>query len=221
MPPLVPNRFLVRVCHPCPYVKAMPRNKDDRLLDLPDAARLSTFAALDGGTDFADVRVAWNELGLGVQATVMGKEQPPAGDAARPATADGLTLWLDTRDARASHRASRFCHQFHFLAAGGGADKDAPAFAQTKINRAQQDAPLCGPADVAFRYFKLKGGYRVEAFLPAAVLAGFDPEQHPRLGVYYHVRDRELGDQFLGVNADFPVSDDPSLWEPLELVKGK
>ena len=57
--------------------------------------------------------------------------------------------------------------------------------------------------------------------VPAAVLSGFDPEQHPRPGVYYHLRDRELGDQYLGVNADFPVSDDPSLWEPLELVKGK
>jgi hypothetical protein len=38
--------------------------------------------------------------------------------------------------------------------------------------------------------------------------------------VYFHVRDGELGDQFLGVNGDFPVSDDPSLWEPLELEKG-
>ena len=219
MPPLVPNRFLVRVCHPCPYVKAMPRPKDDRLLDLQDAARLSTFAALDGQADFADVRLAWNELGLGVQATVTGKEQPPAGDVARPAVADGLTLWVDTRDARASHRASRYCHQFHLLPAAGGADKDEPAFAQTKINRAQQDAPLCGPADVAFRCFKLKGGYRVEAFLPAAVLNGYDPEQNPRLGVYYAVRDAELGEQVLSVGSDFPYWEDPSLWSVLELVR--
>jgi hypothetical protein len=223
MPPLVPNRFLVRVCHPCPYVKDIPRDgeEDDRLLDLPEAAQLSNFADLDGQTNFADVRLAWNELGLGVQCVVKGKDQPPAGDADRPRGSDGLTLWLDTRDARASHRASRFCHQFHFLPAGGGPDKDEPAFAQTKINRALQDASLCSAADVAFRSFKLKGGYRIEAFLPAAVLTGFDPEQHPRLGVYYHVRDAELGDQFLAVNADFPFGDDPSLWEPLDLVKGK
>jgi hypothetical protein len=25
MPPIVPNRFLVRVCHPCPFVKDAPR----------------------------------------------------------------------------------------------------------------------------------------------------------------------------------------------------
>jgi len=51
------------------------------------------------------------------------------------------------------------------------------------------------------------------------VLAGYDPEQHPRLGVYYAVRDHEKGDQFLAVNADFPVADDPSLWAVLELVR--
>jgi hypothetical protein len=220
VPPIIPNRFLVRVAHPCPYVKAMPGDADDdHLIDLPAAARLENFAALDGRADFADVRLAWNEFGLGVQVTVTGKDQPPAADADRPWASDGLTLWIDTRDARTSHRASRYCHQFHLLPAGGGADRDEPAFAQTKINRALQDAPLGNPGDVPFRGTQVKGGYRLEAFLPAAVLTGFDPEQHPRLGVYYAVRDQELGDQFLAVNGDFPFADDPSLWEVLELVK--
>ena len=217
MPLLVPARFLVRVCHPCPYVAALPG--DDPLCDLPAAGRLLTLAAIDGRTDFADVRRGWNESGLGLSATVAGKKLPPEGDAARPRSSDGLTLWLDTRDARASHRASRFCHQFHLLPTGGGPDKDQPAVAPAKINRALQDAPLCGPADVAFRSTTVKGGYRLELFLPAAVLAGFDPDQHPRLGVMYHVHDAELGDQYLAAGGDFPVGDDPSLWEPLELTR--
>src|SRR5207253_8931712 len=99
---------------------------------------------------FADVRLAWNETGLAVQLEVRGKEQPPAGDAARPGLSDGLTLWLDTRDARTSHRASRFCHQFHFLAAGGGSERDEPVFVQPKINRALQDAPLAPAAAVTY-----------------------------------------------------------------------
>ena len=74
-------------------------------------------------------------------------------------------------------------------------------------------------ADVLFRAHRMKGGYRLEAFLPAAALNGFDPQEHPRLGVYYSVRDQELGDQFLSVGWDFPFSDDPSLWAVLELVK--
>jgi hypothetical protein len=217
MPLLVPARFLVRVCHPCPHVANLPG--DDPLCDLPAGGRLLTLAAVDGRADFADIRLGWNESGLGLCATITGKAQPPEGDADRPRASDGLTLWVDTRDARASHRASRFCHQFHLLPTGGGPDKDQPVFAQAKINRALQDAPLCGPADVAFRSTPAADGYRLELFLPAAVLAGFDPEQHPRLGVYYHVHDAEQGDQYLGAGADFPVSDDPSLWEPLELVR--
>lgn len=221
MPPIIPNRFLVRVAHPCPYVKDMPDASDDaeHLVDLPEAARLRNFAELDGLTNFADVRLAWNEFGLGVQVTVRGKDQPPAADADRPRTSDGLSLWIDTRDARSSHRASRYCHQFHLLPAGGGADKEEPVFLQTKINRAQQDAPLCNPGDVPFRALPAKGGYRLEVFLPAAVLNGFDPEQHPRLGVYYAVRDQELGEQCLSVSSEFPYADDPSLWAVLELVK--
>lgn len=218
---IVPNRFLVRMCHPCPFVAGAPdqSKRAEHLVDLPELAKLDNFAALDGQANFADVRLAWNDFGLAVQAIVAGKSEPPAGDAARPWSSDGLMLWIDTRDARTSHRASRYCHQFHFLPAGGGEDKDEPAVVPMKINRAQQDAPLANPADVPFRTHRTKGGYRLEAFLPAAALSGFDPAEHPRLGVYYVVRDRELGDQFLSVNGDFPFADDPSLWAVLELVR--
>ena len=51
------------------------------------------------------------------------------------------------------------------------------------------------------------------------MLNGYDPEQNPRLGVYYAVRDAELGEQVLSVGADFPFSEDPSLWGVLELVR--
>ena len=145
----------------------------------PESAALHNFAELDGGTRFADVRLAWNEFGLGVQVTVTGKSDDAQGDADKPRSSDGVSLWIDTRDARTSHRASRYCHQFHLLPTGGGADKDEPAFAQTKINRALQDAPLCSPADVPFRCHRVKGGYRVEAFLGGNVLTGFDPERAP------------------------------------------
>jgi hypothetical protein len=221
MPPLIPHRFLVRVTHPCHYLKKMPLEADDaeHILELPEAAKINNFAELDGTKIIADVRLAWNEFGLGVQFSVTGKSQPPVANAEKPFSSDGMSLWIDTRDARTSHRASRFCHVFHFLAAGAGPDQDEPCFVQTKINRALQDAPICEASSVPFRFHQLKKGYLIEAFLPASVLSGFDPEQHPKLGFYYHVRDTELGDQFLGVGNEFPIWDDPSLWEPLELVK--
>jgi hypothetical protein len=214
---MIPNRFLFRVAYSCTYVGDVPREGGDDLLDLSEDCRLENFAALDDRRNFADVRLAWNERGLALQLEVKGKEQAPVGDAARPRQSDGITLWLDTRDARTSHRASRYCHQFHFLAAGGGADKDEPVFVQTKINRAMQDAPLAAGSEVAFQVLNVKGGYRLEAFLPAAVLHGFDPEQNPRLGIFYAVRDQELGEQTLGAGTDLPFADDPSLWSVLEL----
>ena len=217
--PLVPNRFLVRLLYACPYVAGMPTNDEDSLIELPDAARLDPFADLDGAPHFADVRLGWNETGLGLTAVVKGKENFPIGDADRPRQSDGVTVWIDTRGDRTGHRATRTCHQFHFLASGGGKDKDEPAFVQTKIHRALTDAPLAASADVPFRVERIKGGYRLEAFLSANVLTGFDPEQYPRLGVFYAVRDFELGEQTPGADSDFPFSEDPSLWASLELVR--
>jgi len=141
---LLPPSFLLRVSHPCRYLKQMPRDDDDDLLDLPETHRLENFAAMDGRPGYADVRLAWNEGGLGIQVEVKGKDQLPQGDVARPRASDGVTLWLDTRDSRTSHRASRHCHQFHFLPAGGGPDHDEPAFVQAPIHRATQDAPCPG-----------------------------------------------------------------------------
>src|SRR5262245_112095 len=207
MTPLLPARFLIRVAHPCLHVAKLPTSKS-RIADLPEAARINNLADLEGLTNFADVRLAWNDGGLGVECTVVGKEQPPAGDSDKPRSSAGLSLWVDMRDSGARHRASPYCHQFHFLPAGGRQGKDDPWFGQAKINRALADAPLCKTSEVPFACEKLKNGYRLEAFLPASALTGWDPEQHPRLGFYYCVRDGELGEQFLSVNADFPYWDD-------------
>ena len=217
---MIPHRFLFRTAYPCQYVKQMPREEDDdRLLELPASAQIDNFAGMDQQANFADVRLAWNELGLGLQVEVRGKDEPPRGDASQPRGSDGVTLWLDTRDARAGHRASKYCHMFHFLPAGAGPERDEPVMLQAKINRALEDAPLCQPSDVPFRCESIRGGYLLEAFLPAAVLNGFDPEQNPRLGFYYAVRDAERGEQVLSVGADFPYWEDPSLWSVLELRK--
>jgi hypothetical protein len=216
---LLPSRFLVRLLYSCPYVKKMPLEDEDSLIELPDSARLDPFADLDDAPNFADVRLGWNEMGLGLAVEVKGKENFPIGDVARPRQSDGVTLWIDTRGDRTGHRATRTCHQFHFLAAGGGPNKDEPAFVQSKIHRALQDAPLAAGSDVPFHYERGKGGYRIEAFLSASVLTGFDPEQHPRLGLFYAVRDFEKGEQTPGADSDFPFAEDPSLWASLELKR--
>lgn len=219
--PLLPPRFLVRVAHPCRYVKDIPHEEGDQLLDLPASCVLESFAGLEEPRGFAPVSVAWNELGLAFSVEVKGKHQDLQGDVARPRHSDGVTVWIDTRDARTSHRASRYCHQFHLLPTGGGPQKDEPALVQSKIHRALQDAPLCRPNDVPFQCTRIMGGYRLEAFFPATALTGYDPEQSRRLGFYYAVRDVELGEQVLSVGSDFPYWEDPSLWSVLELVRAE
>jgi hypothetical protein len=219
MPAIVPHRFLVRMCHPVVFHATMPLTDEDQILDLPPHASVNNFAQLDGAANFADVRLAWNELGLGVQVVVRGKKQPLEGSSESPRSADGLTLWIDTRSDRTSHRASRYCHQFFLLPNGGEGSQNEPWLAQVKIHRALQDSPLCSPTDVPFRAEILSDGYRLDAFFSSSVLTGYDPDQHPRMGIYYHVRDQELGDQYLSVNGDFPFADDPSLWATIDLTK--
>jgi hypothetical protein len=214
---LVPHRFLLRVAHVCRYAKVMPSRKDERLLDLGEDYLIDNLAAIDGQRNFADVRLAWNEHGIGLQIEVRGKQELQVGNPERPRGSDGVTLWLDTRDARAGHRASRTCHQFHFLATGGGSERDEPAFVQSRINRALEDAPITSASQVLLKVHSRKSGYILEAFLPAAVLNGYDPDEHRRLGFFYAVHDDELGEQLLNVTPEFPFWEDPSLWSELDL----
>jgi hypothetical protein len=215
---LVPHRFLLRVAHPCKHAKAIPVRDDDRLLDLSADYRIDNFAAIDGEKNFADVCLAWNELGIGLQVEVRGKQQLAVGNVDRPRGSDGVTLWLDTRDARTSHRASRYCHQFHFLATGAGPERDEPAFVQAKINRALEDAPFAQASSVLLKVHPKKSGYLLEVFLPVGALNGYDPEEHRRLGFFYAIHDDELGEQLLNVTPEFPFWEDPTLWSVLELA---
>src|SRR5262249_35290078 len=121
--PVVPEQFLVRVSYHCTYVKGMPKTAKDSLLDLPESAQLEHFGE---GQHFADVRLAGKELGLGLQIEARGKEHPAKGNVSRPRDSDGIPLWLDPRDARPSPRGSRYCHQLHSPAAGGGPEQDEP-----------------------------------------------------------------------------------------------
>ncbi len=218
MPSLIPHRFLIRLCHPVPYFKAMPL-KGGQIVQLPDSARLESFATLDDATTFAEIRLAWNELGIGLNLIVDSKKQPLECNPERPMTSDGLTIAIDTRGDRTGHRGSRTCHLFTILPTGGGADRDEPVVIQSKINRALNDAPFCRSTDILTRSKISKKGYSLEVFFTAEALNGYDPEEHPQLGITTIVRDQELGDQFLGMNRDFPILDDPSLWNSLELVR--
>jgi hypothetical protein len=212
---LLPQRFLFRFSVPCQYRhplwKAGGAGLDERY-------RLASLAELDEQPAFAEISAAWNEAGLVFATNVHGKKQPIWCRATRPEDSDSLQIWIDTRDVRNVHRASRFCHRFLFLPSGGGRKQDE-AFGQTlPINRAREPArPVA--AGLLQAVGKVRSdGYRLECFIPAEAMLGFEPGEHPRIGFTYALIDRELGQQTFSVGPPLPYDEDPSLWATLELV---
>jgi hypothetical protein len=198
------------------YERKLPR-AGKKLLDLPADFALADFGALDEAPPFGQLRLAWNEHGLGISVAVEGKKQRPKCDPRAPESSDGLRIFIDTRDTQNIHRASRYCQQFFLLPNSGPGTAD-PCVVQSPILRAREVAPRANVAEIRMNTAVSKAGYRLEAWLPAKVLHGYDPEAQPRLGFYYALRDAELGEQFLSVGHDFPFAIDPSLWSTLELV---
>jgi hypothetical protein len=214
--PLLPQTFWFRLASACSRIDGLPRAKG-RLLDLPESCALPDTGALSGNPSWADVRAAWNPSGLAVAVEVKGKVGPVTRDPIGGAPGEGLTLWIDTRDTRTIHRATRFCHRFSFTLRPSRDGLNVQV-AQKPIARALADAPSADLSTVSARADLIRGGWRLEVFLPAEALNGFDPETNRRLGFAYQVSDLEREDRFLTVGRDFPIGEDPSLWAVLELV---
>lgn len=214
---LLSPRILFRFSAPCRY-RASPLWTPGGV-QLDEAHRLPCFEELEGGPQYADVRVAWNESGLAVTVRVEGKRQQPWCRESQMDESDGLQLWIDTRDTHNIHRAGRFCHRFVFLPAGGGARREEAAVGQLFINRAKEQARPADHNYLKVRSEKRVDGYLLEAFVGAGALAGYDPVEFPRLGFTYAVYDRERGPQTFSVGGEFPYQEDPSLWGTLELVR--
>ncbi|MFH1921921.1 MAG: hypothetical protein ABIP48_18805, partial [Planctomycetota bacterium] len=178
-----------------------------------------SLAELEGLAAPADVRAAWSELGVAMTVCVRGKKQPPWCRTTRPEESDGLHVWIDTRDVHNVHRASRFCHRVLFMPFGGGRRMDQPVAQWLPIHRARQHPRAIPAESLKVRSEPQDDGYRLDVFLAAEALTGFDPAEHPRLGFTYAVVDRELGEQTLGVGSPMPYQEDPSLWATLELVR--
>ncbi|RUL88114.1 DOMON domain-containing protein [Tautonia sociabilis] len=219
-PPLIPTSFYARFALACPKVEGIPRAGKGRLLDLPDACILPALAEIDGRSPWAEVRVGWNAGGLGIAVEVSGKPGTLSRVADRPEESDGLQLWIDTRNTRDIHRASRYCHRFIATVSPGEGKALVAELRQAKIARASADSPTADPSELLASAHRTRTGYRLELYVPASALHGFDPETNRRLGFSYRVTDPDRGDQHLTVGREFPVGEDPSLWATLELMEG-
>jgi hypothetical protein len=214
---LLSPAFLFRFSTLCRYAPKMWPERRGAELGIEYA--LPSFGGLEGHRPFADLRLGWNESGLALTLRVSGKKQATWCRDTRVEDSDGVSIWIDTRDAHNIHRATRFCHRFVFLPFGAGTRSEQPVSVLLPINRARELPKPVEPNVLRGESTQLKDGYDLRAFIPAAAITGFDPAEHPKLGFSYAVIDRELGWQTFSVGPEFPFDEDPSLWGTVELVK--
>ena len=217
MSAILPQSFWFRVAHSCRRADAIPR-AHGRLLDLTEAQDLIDLGQLDGTPGWARARAAWNPAGIGFSFEVSDKVGDISPEPGRPSGVDAVQLWIDTRDTRTIHRATRFCHRFIATLEPGPGRSVRVKLAQKPIARALADPPMTLAAAVQSRAERTLNGWRLELFFPGQALVGYDPEENRRLGLAYQVTDPDRGDTFSGVGREFPVGEDPSLWATLLLA---
>ncbi len=214
--PDFPSRMLFHAVATCPHLRSEPE-PDGSLRATRGHEPLPPLAELDGRPAFAEVWALWHESGLYVAEYCPKPEGTVAVNRRRPHSGDGLQVWLDTRAARGAHRASRFCHHFILLPKGGGSSREEPTAWQARIRRAREHAPICEPEQIRIAAHIGDNYYTVEAFLPAAILTGFEPREGSRIGFNYLAHDIPAGRQLWSAPHGLPSDTDPSLWGALEL----
>lgn len=196
---------------PLRYCKKAP-TLTGNLADWSDAYLLPDLCRIDGQDPFAKVWAAWNETGLFIAAQVAGRTKSLQCDPQKFWRADNVRICTDMRDNRTIKRANRYCQQFYFLPIGAGKKQRDPIAGSAPINRAVEQAPHVPAGRIRIAASVTKSSYKLEAQIPAEILSGFDPAEHPRIGFYYIIEDTQLGQQYLTVGDDLYWFVDPSTW---------
>jgi hypothetical protein len=216
--PLIPPRLLFDYEFPLKYRKNPP-NLTGRLKDWTDDELLPALCALETSQKpWADVWACWNEKGIYVACKVYERRTALECNPNAYWNSDNLRICSDMRDARANKRATRYCQQFFLMPKGGGPKRDQPIAASAKVKRATEEAPLFDADQFPIASRITKTSWQLEAHIPTECLIGFDPEQHPRIGLYYMLEDKDNGQQFLTVGDDLNWHIDPSTW-PTAVMK--
>jgi hypothetical protein len=185
---------------------------------LDESYRLPNFSELEDMKPFAEVRMGWDSGGLVVWVEVKGKSKSLWCRESAILESDGVQVWVDTRDTHNVHRATKFCHWFIGMPTGGGAKKDKPIGNMLKINRSREDSPTLNRQKISVTSKVSKTGYQMTLFIPAKALNGWNVEEQRQLGFNVAVIDSEKGWQTLAIGPELPISEDPSLWQTVQLV---
>lgn len=167
---------------------------------------------IDRQPAIADVYWAWNEDGFYAAFDVPERRGPLRCDPEQWWACDGLRLCIDTRGARDIRRGTRFCHFFYLLPSGGGRDRKRPLAGLHRMSRAKEHPPIADTSAIKVAVHVERTRYSLEVGIPAACLHGWNPVEHPRVGLFYKVKDLGLGSQTLTVSDELGWNVDPSTW---------
>lgn len=185
---------------------------------LDDACRVPSLAAVAEVPDVVDLWTAWNERGLAVRGVARGVGASRWCQPTRAEDSDGLHLWIATRPTGESHRAGRYCRRLALLPTGGGRSADKPIAVACAIPRTSEPLAELAEGSVSISAKLSADGWRIDAFVDAAALPGWDPAEIPRLGFFAALVDRRLGRVPLFAPPEYPWDSDPTTWAELELL---
>lgn len=189
-----------------PYAK-------DKIDAIKTASLLPDVSSLLDEESFSSISLAWNEEFL------MGflKVEKPFESSSFPdyEKGDALEIFIDTRDNKKAGFASRYSHQFVFLA---GTVDGVVAQEITRF-RSEDSHVLCDPTLIGLEMRLEKKGYSLFFTLPKEVLHGYDPLQFSRIGFSYRVhRYKDKPMHFPFSSKSFDPLQNPSLWASLIFV---
>lgn len=190
---------------------------DGTLAGWPEAALLPDLSGLHGQSSFARAWAGWNVDGLAVAFEVR-VTLPLQIATERPFQSDGVEIWVDTRDARAARKPSRFCHHFVVLPGGRGPGGRQPFVTEINPGGVKRPGDLADLRHIRGAARVREGtGYTLEVLLPREALVGYAPLESASVGLAYRVRSPVLGLQDLAFGERFPIWRNPSLWRSAKL----
>lgn len=215
---IIPASFLFQYSVAIPRIAELPRRKGS-VLQLPPESAVFVPRLLNGDTNNFELRMAWNEHGVGVSLRISGRRLPVTGRSDDLKHSDHLQLMIDTRRAADVHRATAYCSSLIVLPVDEQHQGQPRAMvhdiAQQRESRHSLDATHCRLTTSI-----MDDGYQCEIWIPEEQLFGFkDAPEIGHIGFYCVVRDTELGEMPMSIGGDFPVTFDPSTWIQTELVR--
>lgn len=184
-----------------------------------DAAyMLPALVEVEDEAPLADVYAGWSPEGMHFLFDVPERTTPLSCDPKQWYKKDGLRICIDTRDTRDARRQTRFCSFFYALPVGGGSQRRAAVVGVHKMSHAKEAPPPVDVSAIDVATSVRKRGYTIEVAIPASCMNGWDPEQHARIGLFYKLKDIQLGSQHLSATDELGWNADPSTWATGRLV---